>query len=281
MLFIKVIVFYYLAMDIGEQLFRYISYLSLNWLSALQPNWQPVIQNILELDYGRFVGRIGAFIGTILVFSIYSWLVDGIKLKNSLLWSVKEKFSYFIKGSALGSTMVLIMIALVLVTGAIHLSPQTYWSSYLLPVILLYIISMLLTAASEELIFRGYILDNLLKKLNPHLAVMLTALPFGLLHLYFTGSFLYAIQATLFGIVAGYAYVWSRNLYFCIGMHFAWNCIESIVFSQDLFMLKVNNVLLAGAKNITPDREGLLSLPGLMIGFAVLYTCRRMLQPNR
>jgi membrane protease YdiL (CAAX protease family) len=273
---LKIITFYFLVMYIGQQLFKFLSYGLLNELAKAIPDWQSAIQNIISLDYGRFIGRVGALIGTILVFSIYSRLIDGVSLKNSVLWP-NNKLSYFLKGGSLGAFMVLLMIALVLLSHSIDLIPVSYWPSYLLPTIVLYVIGMICTAITEELVFRGYILENLLKKLNPNIAIILSAVPFGLLHIYSTGSYLYGLQAILFGLLAGYAYVWTRNLYFAIGIHFAWNCIESVIFSQYLFTVNVSNALLAGAKNITPDREGLLSLPALIIGFLIMMFYKRKL----
>ena len=109
--------------------------------------------------------------------------------------------------------------------------------------------------------------------MNPYCAIFLTAIIFGAWHLAY--SPLYAALAFLFGLISGYGFLWTKNLYFCVGLHFGWNFIESIVYSQSLFHIIVRNKFLAGAKNITPDREGILSLPALIIGFLILWGIRK------
>ena len=67
----------------------------------------------------------------------------------------------------------------------------------------------------EELIFRGIILDGLLKKYTPVKAILVSALLFGLVHLnpwqFVTGFIL--------GIFSGWVYYHSRSLLACIIIH--------------------------------------------------------------
>lgn len=267
----QVIVFYFVAMYIGRQAFQeHIVWPLIYWLS----DTFPTIKTFAQLDYGRIVGRISGFIGVLVIYFIYIKIANKISIKNSVFFPKSSKSEFFLYGVALGSLMVTITIIITLLSKAIILYPASNWLIHLAPTIILYFFAMLLTATTEELILRGYILKNLAEIINPHIAVIATSLVFGYMH--FHVSFIYASLAFLFGLVVGYGFLWTRNIYFCIGVHFAWNFIESIVYSQLLFHITVLNPFLSGAKNITPDREGLLALPAVLIGLIVIFYMGRL-----
>ena len=76
---------------------------------------------------------------------------------------------------------------------------------------------VILPAVGEELIFRGIIqkqLSNWLK--NPHVAIILTAIFFSAFHLQFLGF----IPRLLLGMIFGYFYYYSKNLWTAIAAHF-------------------------------------------------------------
>jgi len=92
---------------------------------------------------------------------------------------------------------------------------------YLLPAL-----SMALSSAIiEEVLFRGILFRIIEEKLGSYLALCLSALIFGLMHLMNPNSSLLvaiglSIQA---GLLLGVLYMFSRNLWLPIGVHFAWN----------------------------------------------------------
>tara|TARA_R110000868_G_scaffold410401_1_gene698353 strand:+ start:603 stop:1226 length:624 start_codon:yes stop_codon:yes gene_type:complete len=194
--------------------------------------------------------------------------IDKSNIRDSALCPKSSIVKFFINGFLLGALMVATTIALTFFTKSVSLVPLINWTASLPTVITLYLCVQLLTAATEELIMRGYVLKNLAEIINPSSAVIITALIFGFWHLKY--SFIYGSLAFIFGLVVGYGYIITRNLYYCIGIHFAWNCIESVVYSQTLFNVTVHNILLAGDKGITPDQQGLLSLPSLLIGLVIV-----------
>lgn len=80
-------------------------------------------------------------------------------------------------------------------------------------------------AVTEELIFRGLLLQALERLCGSWLALAVTAVLFGVLHLANPGatlwsSFAIAVEA---GVLLGAAFLWRRNLWLTIGLHFAWN----------------------------------------------------------
>lgn len=85
-------------------------------------------------------------------------------------------------------------------------------------------------AISEELLFRGYILNNLLESMNKYWALLISALIFALLHgLNFNISWLGFTNLIISGILLGAAYIYTKNLWFAISFHLFWNYIEGPV----------------------------------------------------
>ncbi|WP_069387124.1 CPBP family intramembrane glutamic endopeptidase [Cellulosimicrobium cellulans] len=90
---------------------------------------------------------------------------------------------------------------------------------------------MLGVAVTEELMFRGFGLQALERLLGSWVALPVTALFFGLVHLLNPGAtpwtaLAIAIEA---GGLLGAAFLWRRNLWFVIGLHLAWNATVALL----------------------------------------------------
>jgi uncharacterized protein len=82
-----------------------------------------------------------------------------------------------------------------------------------------------LPAISEELIFRGVlqrIFHNLFR--SGHLAVWITSLLFSAMHLQFYGF----LPRSILGLIFGYLFLWSKNIWLPITAHFVNNAVPSI-----------------------------------------------------
>ena len=89
----------------------------------------------------------------------------------------------------------------------------------------------------EEVIFRGYLLKNLLESFNPYVALFISAIFFSLIH----GSnpnvtTLGLCNIFIAGFFLGASYVFTKNLWFPIALHFSWN------FFQSMFGFKVSGL---------------------------------------
>nr|WP_294936033.1 type II CAAX endopeptidase family protein [uncultured Flavobacterium sp.] len=87
-------------------------------------------------------------------------------------------------------------------------------------------------AIFEEILIRGIIFRIMEEKLGSYIALLISAVLFGALHLVNPGSSLLsglcvAVEA---GLLLGAAYIYSRNLWFPIAIHFAWNFMQSGIF---------------------------------------------------
>lgn len=96
--------------------------------------------------------------------------------------------------------------------------------------------SFLLVALFEEGVFRGIIFRLLERSLGSWLAIILSALVFGLLHLTNPGATLAGALAIALeaGILLGAAYMLTRSLWLAIGIHWAWNYFEGPFFGATI-----------------------------------------------
>ena len=84
----------------------------------------------------------------------------------------------------------------------------------------------LVPALCEELLFRGAI-QPVLGKLfgNPHVAIILTGALFSMIHFQFYGFF----ARWMLGIILGYIFYWSKNLWYPIIAHFLNNGVQVVL----------------------------------------------------
>ncbi|MEO5996336.1 MAG: CPBP family intramembrane glutamic endopeptidase [Chitinophagaceae bacterium] len=102
--------------------------------------------------------------------------------------------------------------------------------------------SMFLVAFSEELVFRGYILNNLMLSTNKWIALVISALLFALIHINNPGITPVAIiNVFIAGMLLGINYIYTKNLWFGILFHFSWNFYQGSVLGY-----KVSGVNLQG-----------------------------------
>jgi membrane protease YdiL (CAAX protease family) len=86
-------------------------------------------------------------------------------------------------------------------------------------------------AVTEELLFRGLLLQALEKWLGSGAALAITSAFFGLAHLFnpsgtVWSSLAIAVEA---GLLLGAAFLWRRNIWFAAGLHWAWNTVVALL----------------------------------------------------
>ena len=81
------------------------------------------------------------------------------------------------------------------------------------------LIIALIPAIGEELTFRGVLQQSLTRRMNPHIAIILTAAIFSFIHFQFYGF----LPRMFLGILMGYMFYITNSLWTCILMHFVNN----------------------------------------------------------
>jgi len=143
-----------------------------------------------------------------------SWLVMAGLVVAALLFSLS---SFTVGMSILSYTSPEVVEAL-LQTLEAEARPQTEYG--LLFEILNAIAAIIVAPITEEFIFRGFILQRWAVKWNLPLALMVSSLLFGVLHLN-------AVGLTMFGLVMGLFYIKTRSLFVPIAGHMLNNIIAT------------------------------------------------------
>lgn len=142
--------------------------------------------------------------------------------------------------------------------------------------LLLEIIIMIVVAFVEELLFRGYLLNNLMQSINKWGALSITAALFSLFHGSNPDISLFAvINIFLAGILLGLNYIFTKNLWFSILFHFAWNYFQGPILGYDVSGLKLTTLFqqsLSGSETWTGGPFGFESsmLCPLLFTIAIL-----------
>ncbi len=135
-------------------------------------------------------------------------------------------------------------------------------------------------AFSEELVFRGYILQNLRKEWGSLVALLASSFLFALLHglnPHFTSLALVGIA--LAGVFMAYGYLISASLWLPIAFHFAWNFAQGPLFSLPVSGLASEGLLLL-ERGDSPSlitggafgpEGGLLGMIALLLGLLLLW----------
>ena len=129
-------------------------------------------------------------------------------------------------GVALGGGLVLAIVGIqwaagwvVVEAGGGPSSAQPTWASFLAG-----FIGIAIAAAGEELLFRGYGFQQLIRATNPWITVVGTSVLFGIGHDSNPDfSRVALLNTVLFGVIFGLALVRHRTLWLPYGMHFGWN----------------------------------------------------------
>lgn len=94
-------------------------------------------------------------------------------------------------------------------------------------------------ALFEEGLFRGYLMQVVLKKLSKLMAIILQALAFGLVHYHnysvLSNTWIRVINAMLIGVIYGVIVIKTKSLMFVIGNHLFYNVAEQILFLDNSY----------------------------------------------
>lgn len=90
-------------------------------------------------------------------------------------------------------------------------------------------------AALEEIMVRGYIQGRLMTKVNKFVAIIIASLIFSVMHIANANIDLFALlNLFLAGLLLGASYLYTKNLWFPICLHTAWNWIQGSILGYEV-----------------------------------------------
>ncbi|MEC0371116.1 CPBP family intramembrane glutamic endopeptidase [Paenibacillus chibensis] len=238
--------------------------------------------NSLSEDSQALESIILTLVGSAVAIVIY-WLVMKFLARRPVpeLRLQRRAGSEMISGAVVGLIFIIVSTALIVLFDGYSFK----WSNENIGSVVWPIITTSLGAAVvEELIFRGLAFQAIEKMGGSWIALTLTSLFFGIAHLGNPGATMWgalsiAIEA---GVLLGAAFLWRRNVWFIIGLHFCWNTTEGLLGipvsghpSSGLFTVEVTGPTLLTGGAFGLEASIIPVIISLLIAIPMLIFARR------
>jgi membrane protease YdiL (CAAX protease family) len=172
--------------------------------------------------------RVGALLLAAIVLWAYRGYVRIIEKRSVAELSSRRAIPEVGIGLGFGALLLVVSVGILGALGVYQITGNNGWQAMLATVP-----GFILAGVLEEVLIRGIVFRILEQSLGSWIALAVSAALFGILHLLNPGATL--LNAAAIGIEAGVllaaAYMLTRRLWFCIGIHIAWNFTQGGVFS--------------------------------------------------
>jgi membrane protease YdiL (CAAX protease family) len=190
------------------------------FLLGFDAGYQPL--TLVETTIMQIIGTAG----TALLVFIFTRYIDRAGFK-SLGFQSKDFMQNILSGIIIGLLLTGIGFCILLLLDEISVTTVDFDISKLLTSIVLFSF----VAFNEELIMRGYILNNLLQSMNKYVALLFVSMIFSAMHIFNPNFDLMSFfSIMLAGLLLGISYIYTKNLWFPIALHFSWNFFQGTIF---------------------------------------------------
>ncbi|KFF07297.1 CPBP family intramembrane glutamic endopeptidase [Flavobacterium reichenbachii] len=167
----------------------------------------------------------GLFVSTACIFS-YILFFKKYDKRTVTEFAVKGLFKNLFIGISIGFVLQSLTILIMYLNGnysVVNINPISF---ILIPFALMFTVAII-----EEILVRGIIFRIMEEKLGSYIALTISSVLFGVFHLINPHSTLISsICITTAGFLFGVIFIYSRNLWMPIALHFAWNFTQSGIF---------------------------------------------------
>lgn len=181
--------------------------------------------NAIKTSEQSIIVSFFGFLGTLIIIWIFTRFVDNEKFLANGFYPInvtKESIAGFSTG------VFAIVFGFIILTQTNKIIPSNF--SFNQKEFFFAMLLFIIVAVSEEILFRGYILRNLMISFNKYVALIISALIFSLMHL---GNpdidTIPLISLFLSGILYGTAFIYNKRLWFPIFLHFSWNLSQPLL----------------------------------------------------
>ena len=223
-----------------------------------------------------------SLIGTLLVIWVFIKYVDKEKFVN-LGFDAKNRRYEFIVGIVIGAFIMTTAYSLLLFLGEINFQSVNFDFKE----IILSILTFIIVSVMEEVLFRGYILKNLMISFNKYIALIVSSILFSLAHGFNPNIDLFGLtNIFLAGILLGISYIHTKNLWFPIALHLSWNFFQTIFgfnvsgqksYSLIEFSIPENNLINGGDFGFEGSILSAIAMIIIIVGIEIYY--RRQNKP--
>jgi hypothetical protein len=156
-------------------------------------------------------------------------IFEGLPFRALGWWPHRGWWKNVVLGSTIGTASLLLAAGLTAVTRGIRFSFNSSGASSIGKTLMVSAIIFVLAGAAEEALFRGYPLQTLTRAKLAWLGVLITSVPFALVHLrnpHATTGFTF-VNTAIAGVWLAVAYLRTRSLWFPLGLHWSWNWTQA------------------------------------------------------
>lgn len=196
--------------------------------------------NLANID-NHFISIIKELVTAILLITSYIYLFKFYEKRDITEFSKKRVIKNLTIGIVLGTILQSLTILVIYLKGGYSIISINPISFIILPLIMAIKVSII-----EEILFRGILFRITEEKLGSYIALIISALIFGALHFLNPNSSLSTtiIIALNAGLLLGVAYIYLRNLWFPIALHFAWNFTQTTIFGANTSGISASKTLI-------------------------------------
>ncbi|CAN5392803.1 hypothetical protein BH11BAC3_BH11BAC3_02770 [soil metagenome] len=192
-----------------------------------------IVQNItskllaltgLDKDFKNLFKGIAASIAVIIAYKLFYRKIENREVTEL---SVKGIAKNLLLGTLIGVLLQSLIVFIIYLCNGFQLVAVNPVSFIIVPLTVAFTVAIF-----EEILIRGIVFRIIEEKLGSYIALLISAIIFGALHITNPGSTF--ISATCVavegGLLLGAAYIFARNLWLPIAIHFAWNFMQSGIF---------------------------------------------------
>lgn len=187
----------------------------------------------------------------ILLFIAWVRMIEKRPIKAIGLQARKPVKSYTV-GLISGFCAITVITAILYIFGMVTI--EAYHVTEVIPIIIPIAAGWFVQSASEEIAIRGWLIPSLSHRSSPVVSIVLTAIIFGIIHLFSSGvtalSFINLIFSGVF--FAGYA-IFAKNIWGNCGLHFAWNFTLGNIYGFPVSGFSSNGQSLISMKQAGPN----------------------------
>lgn len=192
------------------------------------------------------LGALLALLLAVVVLAIYSGLVLFVEKRSMVELASKGAQRFAARGILVGAALFCLTMLVMKLAGA-----WTYLGTAPLSYLAYPLIAAVSAAIVEEIVVRGVLFRIMEESLGSWIALAISAAIFGLLHAFNHGASVVSTTAIALeaGVLLAAAYIYTRSLWFVMGLHFAWNFTEGGVFNTPVSGGPTEGVIRVGFVN--------------------------------
>lgn len=202
--------------------------------AAVIIGWAVLVQVCLHMGHVPARSPLGALAGLVIaagVMGIYCALVKFIERRPVTELAAGGAPKHLSRGILTGAILFCASMLVMKLLGGWYPTVMAPLSVLVYPCV-----GALVAGVQEEILVRGLLFRLLEERLGSWIALAASALIFGLLHAFNPGATAVSTAAIALeaGVLLAAAYMYTRSLWFVIGLHFAWNFTEGGIFSTSV-----------------------------------------------